>query len=522
MISYEDKSNCQNAKEYYYAYLTGNCDGDIPSHVINHIDNCDYCSGQISKLQAELESIEQTSEEDSILLSNLELHFNYIGEPISCNIAKPFLPVLACHSTKINIRTPITDHIDKCRSCSDDLKMLLSLHLTDTQLYILGQIFALYGSFTSNECEDVLQYMDRIINFDYKNIPSDIQKHICTCAKCREILQNGRKGLLINVGTKPANPALKCQAIENTDLFHYIVPCGFNIHESQSEFLESPLAEHLIRCKECRQKLEKLDDNIFSIIQRPNSDNVSIFRPNDALLYEEDKPVDVPREFQSKRFSFLKPLTAAAAVIMVIAFMFFKSSAVDAVDLKHMYKALSNIQQVHVINYQNTDNSVIDEMWISPVLNIKAIKNSRESALWDVGKKQLTIKKPNTDSKEVISVDRMQLTQIRSTMQAPWTLMPFNRAEDIPNNAVWKHIEDESIVSQYINSEVYDLIWDVKTSGQKVISYKIRCSINTDSCLPMRIEFYDKIGSNYELVNFREIEYLSSDQFKRAIENLGF
>jgi hypothetical protein len=71
----------------------------------------------------------------------LQLHFAYIGEHVTCEIVRPFLPGLLDPAIEIRIPTPITAHLDNCPKCAEDFKAIQKLNLNSTQLYGLSQFF---------------------------------------------------------------------------------------------------------------------------------------------------------------------------------------------------------------------------------------------------------------------------------------------------------------------------------------------------------------------------------------------
>ncbi|MHC4890471.1 MAG: hypothetical protein ACYTEO_13525, partial [Planctomycetota bacterium] len=98
MIAPNHNLLCKEAKLYYYDFLCDESYGLIPESIINHIEQCQECREQINKLKAALSQAESPESEQkevqSAVTTMLKLHFAYIGKPVTCNIAKPFLPSL--------------------------------------------------------------------------------------------------------------------------------------------------------------------------------------------------------------------------------------------------------------------------------------------------------------------------------------------------------------------------------------------------------------------------------------------
>ena len=137
---------CEKAKLYYYDYLCDDSCSPIPQSISKHIEDCQHCQKQINLLKVALSQkacVESESGQDSSAVTTmLQLHFAYIGERVTCETVRPFLPCLLDPALEIRIPTPITAHLDNCRQCAEDLNEIRKLNLNSTQLYRLSQFFA--------------------------------------------------------------------------------------------------------------------------------------------------------------------------------------------------------------------------------------------------------------------------------------------------------------------------------------------------------------------------------------------
>ena len=533
MASYHNKLDCQRAKDYYYIYLAGDNRTEIPGDITMHIDNCRNCQEQIEKLKNKIDSlgtiVNTQDNPDSILLSNLELHFNYINKHITCDTAKPFLPILATKNLNITVRTPITDHIDKCNECSKDLDTIISLGLSDKQLYILGQCYASSNKTNNEVCNQTLKYIDKLYRLDFESIPTDTLKHICTCPTCSLLFQKTRDDLFESSEETTNILSTPCESIKITDLFDFVTPYGIDFSDEKYIKLHKSLASHLINCKRCLSMMNLLHHQIYAIQQRPDLGVSTIFNHNNSFLCDElniencrPNPIKI-KTTEINWTSFFKPFATVAAILL-FAFVLFQTSKVEAVDITQMYKALSYVNHVHITNYSSETSSVINEIWISPSSNIKIAENSRGCTLWDIRRKQVKSRKDGEGNVEMTNLNEDQISQINKTMAAPWNLLPFRTPGDLPKNAMWQQISDEKINVQYPHSEIYDLVWTHTNSLDSTAWYKIRCYIDVESHLPTRTEFFEKyvIDGDYELTNFKKINYLTKEQFQNTIKDLGF
>ena len=150
---------CEEAKLYYYDCLCDKSCGPIPQCINNHIEQCRNCQKQINQLKVALsqqECIESEQKKDrSAVTTMLQLHFAYIGEHVTCETVRPFLPGLLDPALEIRIPTPITAHLENCPQCAEDLKAIQKLNLNSTQLYGLSQFFAEGPSPDTTEFSDM-------------------------------------------------------------------------------------------------------------------------------------------------------------------------------------------------------------------------------------------------------------------------------------------------------------------------------------------------------------------------------
>ena len=140
------KQDCEQAKLFYYDFLSNNIELEIPLQILKHIRRCENCQKQIFKLKSELS---QNNKKDSHiqdkqgtpLVNMLKTHLSYANKNITCTAIKPFLPEILDPSISISIPTPITAHLDHCPECVKDLRKISNLHLSKTNLSRLGQLF---------------------------------------------------------------------------------------------------------------------------------------------------------------------------------------------------------------------------------------------------------------------------------------------------------------------------------------------------------------------------------------------
>ncbi|MBN1456806.1 MAG: hypothetical protein JW912_03030 [Sedimentisphaerales bacterium] len=468
---------CEQAKSFYYNYLTGDGREDIPSELLEHMESCWICKLGINKLQTQLteitNNVNERHEVDSVVIENLELHFRWIGQPVTCNVVKSFLPGLAEFTLSVNVPTPITSHIDNCHQCAEDLETICELGLTRKQLYVLKQIYGHMPTNGSGTYKENMLKSDALGIMDTEKYQADI---------LRRIFEREESGIsTIFTADRPTYQDMKTGIKENFSDW----PIEVQVLSRQDKVSREGVFSEAV------DKLHTRSKKIFSF---------SRFRP------------------------FVRRISAVAAVLMVALFVFY-GTAVQALDISQVYAALEKISNVHIVRYIPEETESIQDMWISQPLNVKMYKGSAEYTLWDLSEKKLKIKDVNTGLVKTAKIDNMAVEEVRGTMHAPWSLLPFNDASKLPEGAVWKEVKDKEVVSGLEkNIDVYDLSWTEKRPGQSTYHYKWRVFINTKSHLPQKLEFREKFAQEepYELTTTLEIGYLTDDELRETIEQIGF
>ncbi|MDT8302076.1 MAG: hypothetical protein RQ760_11375 [Sedimentisphaerales bacterium] len=159
VITKNNNSLCEEAKPYYYDCLSEESCGLIPQPISSHIEQCPHCQTEINRLKAVLSQKEyinsKQGQDSSAVTTMLQLHFAYIGEHVTCETVRPFLPGMLDPAIDIRIPTPITAHLDNCSRCAEDLKTIKKLNFSSTQLFGLSQFFAKGPSRSNKEFSEM-------------------------------------------------------------------------------------------------------------------------------------------------------------------------------------------------------------------------------------------------------------------------------------------------------------------------------------------------------------------------------
>ena len=96
MVTYNSKSVCEEARLYYYDFLSDESHEQIPDFIISHLECCYHCQNEIEQFKRLLSedrgSIDTRQKQvDSSIIAMMKLHFAYVGQSVTCTVVKHFL-----------------------------------------------------------------------------------------------------------------------------------------------------------------------------------------------------------------------------------------------------------------------------------------------------------------------------------------------------------------------------------------------------------------------------------------------
>jgi hypothetical protein len=563
MINADPNSTCEQAKGYYYQYLSGDTKECIPTQMLGHIDRCRSCQAEVERLKGILaedkkDYKECTGQTTNAITTNLKFHFAYLGALVDCNTLKRFLPSLAIPALEVSVPTPITVHLDKCQKCTSDLEAIRQLKLSDRQLARLGQLFAEKSRTDFHECTKAQNAIASVGAMAFENTSPEILKHLCACPECRQLLYENRKGRIETLTQKLEQPLIPCDAASATDIFDYVIPYGIDPDDGLPE--TRPSASHLINCPKCLDKMQKLHETVYGILERRESGIVTCFKLEEpagstAVGGREDLYEDWPIEVQvfdnsvktgaiqatdtsavgglavslkpnlKQKLSslnirpFIKPAAAAAAIILA-ALLLFNAPTARAVSFGQIYKALGRITNVYTAMFEFENTEPTQERWVSQTLNAMILEQEKEHVLYDIKRKSQKLKDSNTGSITTAKMDDQDCAKIQEMMKAPWGLLPSHNTLKIYPDAQWEQVPNEKVETIIPDTEVYDLIW----TEEKFASRKWRGYINRKTRLPQRVEWWLKLAEDdeYKRVTMIKVSYPKEAEIQTIINEAGF
>jgi hypothetical protein len=563
MVADNSSASCKQAEPYYYDFLINESRSTIPVSIANHITDCQYCQEHIKRFKDLLVLSEnqpdlkekQVRSAKSIFM---ELHFAYIGQAVTCQAVKPFLPSLLDPALEIKIPTPITVHLDKCQRCSDDLETIRKLGLNSKQLSRLSQLFAETPSSNEMRCSETQNAISAVVSMDFDNTNENVLKHICICPECRNKLYQRRDSAIKeNLYNNTGQEQFCYQDLPQADIFDYVVPYGLDPATDQYAKFRRSLTSHLRECPICLAKMQKLHDTVYAIAERSESDVVTMYHIDKTAKTKTVDEFDdlysgfpirvevakygdtIEAEQQTSTVNFdtalkkkasgrnIKPLfkaaIAAAAILIGFAFLFNISTA-KAVTIEEICKAIGRIKNVHISNFIAGRKGPVQELWVSRTFNIFMTKTNSESVLSDVSKGIRRSKQAGADIVETTNLPDDVAANIRKTINSFLGLVPFNDMSEIPPNAKWEHEARESPGTAKEDTDIYNLVWVDKSRSGKEISFKWRVFVNPETMLPQKTESYQKTSfdKDYILTSIKAVEYLGENEIKTSIEKLSF
>lgn len=551
MISHNPETNCTDARLYYYDFLQEENKGSIPEDAMLHIEQCRNCLAEIDRLKDLLVKADkrfeiERSRKDSAISTLLSLHFEYIGEPVKCDTVKPFLASLADPVLQIRIPTPITEHIDKCTACRNDLTALIDMHLPHKFLCRLGQIFAEKPVEDELNCSQALSAILAVVSMDFQKTNADVLEHLCTCPDCREQLYIHREKLRNKLlGNEIVQNDFSCESVSFADIYDYCLPYGIDPADDQYHEFRESLTSHFRKCPKCLDKMQQLHKTISNIAERNDSEIVTVYDieeseshtsllntseitdTEDNLPSEQSKTIGLATYIKKAPRLKIKPLLkiglAAAAVVAIALALLFNSSPAEAVTFEQFCRAIEKAKNVCIKSYVPGGTEPIQTIWISRALNINIIKTPEKYILTDITNKFTKEMNISTGSIATSPLSSEMSTEIKNKMTGTLGLVPLTVLDLNRDDIEWNHVGDD-LGSSAEAIEIYELTWtDISFAGNKVFS-KWRIFVNSETYLPMKTEFYRKgVGeSEYTLKSTTEVNQLNNSEIEDVIKKLSF
>jgi hypothetical protein len=410
-------------------------------------------------------------------------------------------------------------------------------------------------------------------------VPDDVSAHIAECAYCQQelhaIQQIDLESDTTTVTSQQSSHlelhfALAYQPIKCSTIKAFLPVMAI---PEQQVTIPTPVTTHINYCTPCRQELKRLIEMDLSVLQygyvsqmfsdsavnnaevfsasqmkaisemleRPDSGIVTCFRLKDPLKNEAGEtfevevstektprtvtpqlsPIAAPEKSHApaaRRRRLLRPL-AAAAVLMIAALLLFQSPSLQATDIGQIYEALKNVTTIAMAQYDADQTTPIQQTWLSRPWGVKLTKTADSFTRWNIPNKTQKTDDGRTPQIQSVTLTPAAIETVAKTMEAPYGLLPFRNASELPPGAVWERVPSPQNGPDREKTEIYNLFWTEKTAGSDPVDYQWQCSVDPATKRPSKITWAEKhpATQNYDLTTVIEITYPTQAQMREIM-----
>lgn len=521
MIRYNKENYCQEAEIYYFEYIEKDTE-EIPADILDHLDSCNVCAENMRKLSANLEKMSEKQaslKEKGHNISNfLADQCKYVGKEVKCADAKPFLPLLASPSMKVNALTPITAHIDNCPACKNDLLTVTELELSEKRLKSLSVLLS-NRDFETPVGHEYPEKLASFVKLEWQSLTKQELEYFSGSLDCAPLIYNMRQELLEGLEKIEDLDSLHCGSIEMEDLFDYCFPVDIDPENDQYQKFRTVFIQHVVNCPKCLFKMQMLHLMLYDMRTRVNSGIATKFIDAGKIEIAESvsdeniskqEPVAVGGDKTRKNINFnykLMSKIAVAALILISVGLFITNiNTAKALSLGQLYENIARIKNVCIKKFTPDSEKPIEEKIISKELNIYLVKSDQGSSLWDINAKTLVQQKANLP----VLVQNLSQDQIENNnnMRGSLGLMPFESLRDIPENARWAELDHN----------VYELSWTKEQGRGPTDYFKWQVWLD-DKDMPYRVEWFIKTeDSNWKMTLRFMITYPDLNEMRTLLK----
>ncbi len=540
MIAHNARSNCLDARPYFYDFLSEETTSGIPEEVLDHISRCADCRNNIDSLKNLLESPDtrrsrRQNERDKAIIELLGLHLRYAGETVKCGTAKRFIAGLADPVLAIKVVTPITKHVEECSTCREDLRYLRDLQLSHGQLCRLGGLLAHEPSPDEISCSRARPAVNSVASMSFHDISADQLNHLCTCRECRERLYQRREDIRRELKrNNTAESELSCESISTCDIFDFCVPYG--IDSGDKDFTESQekLASHLRSCPKCLARIQEIHENIYHIAERPDSPVATCFslpekgepagdkikEPAYTGITSAGAALNLKRRLSAPYLKRYARLAVAAAAVIIVYVLLPATPPAEALGLEFT-KAIKGVDNVHIIRYDSGEKGPLEKRWVSRSLGVRMLKTDDRFTFSSIPDRvQITESIQNDDiQKRDLTAD--DIAKLRKTINGSLGIIPFNDMSNLPPGSELAQLPDKTADPAGEVTEIYELTLRKDLNSNRARFSRWLFFVNAETSLPYKVEIYSRSGADedYEMITQLSIEYPDESEIKAVIES---
>ena len=218
---------------------------------------------------------------------------------------------------------------------------------------------------------------------------------------------------------------------------------------------------------------------------------------------------------------------AIAAMILLSFALFFTMQDEKTEQIRGIYGALNKAENIHISEFQAGRTVPEQQVWASENLGVKLFKtesdNQVQYTLWDVKNQVKMIKFLSSNAIRTEPITQQMLAELEKSAAAASNLLPFPNGNNIPKDAQWSRIGEQTLSTAMPGTKAYDLAWAEKNATTGAVVYKKwRVFIEERTNLPKRIEWYSRTSpeNEYKLNKFAIIAYPGEGEIQNTIRNI--
>jgi hypothetical protein len=215
---------------------------------------------------------------------------------------------------------------------------------------------------------------------------------------------------------------------------------------------------------------------------------------------------------RSARGRFITRFAAAAAIMLVVSLVLFKTTTASGVSLQNVYRIVNSIVNCRIQINIPEQNNPIQTILISKELNLVAYQQDGGTVLLDT--QRHTVFYPEGKNRPVSTESEQAMWSKIS--QIGFGMLPFETIRQIPAGHVWKQRPD---LPRDASCKIYDLTWKESTETGILIEKTWRGYLLNSSCLPVRIQWLEKRpGQAEKIIMEAIIQYPDTATIRKDLE----
>lgn len=531
----------RDAVEYYYGFVDQHM-ADVPDHIVRHVRQCRLCKSQIRRLRelaarAMDEGDGPRGEMDRDIIDILNLHYQCVGESVTCSRAKPLLPSLLFSGPGVRVPTPITAHVDHCPACARDLRLLGELELEDGQWERLSRLYRERPAPDPAWCRQARLKIPAFAAGSVEGLDSGLVHHLCACPECRAQVYQHRAKLLESLAPESAEAATAGGGhVSTSEAFEYVVACdAASAGTSQARTPPSVAGAHVRQCRRCMEKIQTLHRAVYAVAERPDSGVATVYTTLDQAKEGResnapyrDYPIDVAVSYEPAAVALQasRPRTAAgkvsymafhsrlnpwlaaavvAAALVPLTLLFVRTSPASGLTLAEVVKAFEKAPHVHFAVFHEPEDELIEESWVSRSAGLCLATEGQDRVLYDLGAKKKYRNLTRGASAEVAGLSEGEFVKMRRIVDGA-----FVDLRNTPAGATWTRAP----VPTTEGRDVYELAWTGQDLLGKPFFRKWAITVDPTSKLPQEVGEFSRLSAEHEwdYDQRREYQYLTDDE----------